>query len=259
MSVTTVSLSVSYDGVRPVVDRVDLEVATNEWLGLLGPNGAGKTSLLKAIAGLVPSQGTVSLDGSDPKELGRNGVARRVAYLPQEPVMPGGMTVSEYVLLGRTPHLPYLGSEGANDLSEAASALEMMELMEFADRPLEDLSGGERQRVVLARALAQQPSIMLLDEPTSALDIGHRQAALEQIGAIRNERAITIISAMHDLTLAGQFADRLVMLSAGKIVAEGSASTVLTVETIARYYHATVKVIALDGGEVAVVPARMSS
>ena len=259
MSVVTASLSVTYDSATWVVDTVDIDIATGEWVALLGPNGAGKSSLLKAVAGLITFEGTVRLDDKEPHELGRNGIAKTVAYVPQEPVMPSGMTVTEYVLLGRTPHLPYLGSESEADLAEAASALSMMELRPLSGRPLDDLSGGERQRVVIARALAQQPSIMLLDEPTSALDIGHRQQALERIGALRDERPLTILSAMHDLTLAGQFADRLIMLSQGVVVAEGSAREVLTVENIAAHYDATVEVIPVDAGGVAVVPVRATS
>lgn len=256
MSLSATDISVTYDGVTPAIDGVSIHVDTNEWLGLLGPNGAGKSSLLKAIAGLVRSTGRVRLDGDDPARLGRRAVAQRVAYIPQEPLMPAGMTVTEYVLLGRTPYLPYLGSESRKDLRASYRALELLDLVGLAARPLDDLSGGERQRVVLARALAQEASVLLLDEPTSALDVGHRQRALELIGAIRHDRPLTIITAMHDLTLAGQFADRLVLLCGGVVVAEGNARTVLTVANIERFYDATVDVIPIRGGGVAVVPLR---
>ena len=256
MSLSATMISVTYGGDTRVLDEVSVRVDTNEWLGLLGPNGAGKSSLLKAIAGLVPATGSVLLDGKDPAELGRKAVAQRVAYVPQEPLMPPGMTVTEYILLGRTPHLPYLGSEGREDLLAAYAALELLDLIGFAGRALDDLSGGERQRVVLARALAQEPSILLLDEPTSALDIGHRQQALELIGAIRHDRPMTIITAMHDLTLAGQFADRLVLLFEGRIVADGNARDVLTAENVRSFYGATVHIIPIAGGGVAVVPVR---
>ena len=255
MSIAATGVSVSY-GAATVLNDVSLQVATNEWVGLLGPNGAGKSTLLRVIAGLVGSSGEVTIDGEPQVGMGRRSVAQRLAYVPQEPVMPAGMTVTEYVLLGRTPHLPYLGSEGQDDLEATARALTVLALMEFADRSLDDLSGGERQRVVLARALAQEPSILLLDEPTSALDIGHRQHALELIGSIRSQRPMTIVTAMHDLTLAGQFADRLVLLFRGRLVAEGSASDVLTVDNVRSYYNAAVEVIGLTGGGVAVVPIR---
>ncbi len=255
MSISTRNLSVSY-GSNKVVDDISLSVATNEWLGLLGPNGAGKSTLLKAVAGLVDAKGEVMINGQDPTSLPRRTLAKHLAYVPQEPIMPVGMIVLDYILLGRTPHLPYLGSEGKQDLDAAREALELLDLLEFAQRPVDDLSGGERQRVVLARALAQEPTILLLDEPTSALDIGHRQNALELIGSIRAQRPMTIITAMHDLTLAGQFADRLLLLSEGRLVAEGSASDVLTVANIASYYDASVEIIGLASGGVAVVPVR---
>ncbi len=256
MSVDIVDLSVAYNGGPRVVDSVEMRVATGEWLAVIGPNGAGKSTLLKAIASLISHDGDVHLDGTSSRHLARRDIALLVAYVPQEPLLPAGMTVTEYVLLGRTPHLPYLGSEGHEDLAAAREALEAMDLDGFRDRPLDGLSGGERQRVVLARAIAQAPSILLLDEPTSALDIGHRQQALERIGAMRRHRPLTIVSAMHDLTLAGQFADRLVMLAEGRVVADGSAAEVLTVERIAEHYGASVHVVRLPDGQLAVVPVR---
>ncbi len=254
MSVTTHGLKVAY-GSNVVIDDLDLAVSTNEWLGVLGPNGSGKTTLLKAIAGLVGSNGSITVDGSTHRELGRKSLARRVAFVAQDPVIPTGISVVEYVLLGRTPHLSYLGSEGKDDIEVARSVMETLFLLPFANRYLDDLSGGERQRAVLARALAQAPSVLLLDEPTSALDIGHRQRALELIGSIREERPMTILAAMHDLTLAGQFTDRLVLLAEGAIAADGTAVEVLTAANIARFYDATVEVIRVDGG-IVVVPVR---
>ncbi len=253
MSVSAHQLSVEYVPGAPVVDRVNLEVATYEWLGLIGPNGAGKSSLLKALAGLVPSTGRVELDGAALDSLARRDLARCVSYVPQEPLMPEGMTVAEYVLLGRTPYIPYLGTERHRDLEAAKRAMALLDVRAFSERPLHDLSGGERQRVVLARAMAQEPSILLLDEPTSALDIGHRQTALDVIGAIRDQRPVTIISAMHDLTLAGQYADRLVMIAHGRIVAEGSPRRVLQAETIEEHYDAKVRVLEVEGA-VVVIP-----
>lgn len=254
MSVTLQQLSVSY-GSHLVVDDLKLSVGTNQWLGVLGPNGCGKTTLLKAIAGLIASSGSIKIDGLSKAELGRKSLAQRVAFVAQDPVIPTGMTITEYVLLGRTPHLPYLGSEGKEDIEAARATLEMLHLLPLANRYLDDVSGGERQRAVLARALAQAPSVLLLDEPTSALDIGHRQQALELIGSIRLERPMTIIAAMHDLTLAGQFTDRLVLLSDGRVQADGGAAEVLTAANIQQFYDATVEVIAVEGG-VVVVPVR---
>ena len=154
MSVTIDRLSVSYRPGTPVLRELSLTVAAGEWLGLLGPNGAGKSTLLKAIAGLVTHRGSIRLQGVDTASLRHRDRARCVAFVPQEPVIPPGMTVAEYVLLGRTPHLPYLGTEGRRDLSVASSALSLLDLEQFANRSMAALSGGERRRVVLARAIA---------------------------------------------------------------------------------------------------------
>ena len=255
MSVVIERLSASYRPDVPVLRELSVSVAAGEWLGLLGPNGAGKSTLLKAIAGLVAHTGSIRLGGVDAASLRHRDRARSVAFVPQEPVIPPGMTVTEYVLLGRTPHLPYLGTEGRHDLSVAGQALTLLDLERFADRSMATLSGGERRRVVLARAIAQQADILLLDEPTGALDIGQGQNALELIGYLRKERPMTIITAMHDLTLAGQFADRLLLLAGGRIVAEGPAAQVLTAESIREFYQANVEVVSVNSG-VAVLPIR---
>ena len=255
MSVVINRLSVAYQPTAPVLREVSLEVAADEWLGLLGPNGAGKSTLLKAIAGLVAHSGYIGLQGVDFASLHHRDRARIVAFVPQEPVMPPGMTVTEYVLLGRTPHLPYLGSEGPHDVAVVRSAVELLDLRLLAHRNVGTLSGGERRRVALARAIAQEADILLLDEPTGALDIGQGQNALELIGYLRKERPMTIITAMHDLTLAGQFADRLLLMAGGRIVADGPAVQVLTAEYIREFYQANVEVVSVNGG-VAVLPIR---
>ena len=258
MSIVIRSLSVSYQAGVPVLGDLNLEVATGEWLGLLGPNGAGKSTLLKAIAGLVRYSGTIELLGIDSTSIRRRDRARTVAFVPQEPMIPLAMTVTEYVLLGRTPHLPYLGTEGRCDLEAASSALDLLDLDPLAGRHMSELSGGERRRVVLARAIAQEADVLLLDEPTGALDIGQGQNALELIGHLRSERPMTIITAMHDLTLAGQFADRLLMMAGGRTVAAGPAVHVLTAEYIRDFYQAHVEVVRVDGG-LAIVPVRNGS
>ncbi len=255
MSITITDLTVAYRPGEPVLRGVSMGVGPGEWLGLLGPNGAGKSTLLKAIAGLVAHRGTVRLGGVDAASLRHRERARSVAFVPQEPTMPPGMSVTEYVLLGRTPHLPYLGSEGTRDLALARSALELLDLRLLAHRNLSDLSGGERRRVALARAITQEADILLLDEPTGALDIGQGQNALELIGYLRSERPMTIITAMHDLTLAGQFADRLLLMAGGRIVADGPAEQVLTAEYIGKFYQANVEVVSVTSG-VAVLPIR---
>jgi iron complex transport system ATP-binding protein len=245
-------------GGRPVVDVVDIAVADGEWLALIGPNGAGKTTLLRAVARLVPYVGAITLDGRPATELPRAELARLVAIVPQEPSTPPWMTVAEYVLLGRTPHLGPLAKEGARDRDAAARALGRLDLLPFAERRLGTLSGGEKQRVVVARALAQEAQIVLLDEPTAALDIGHQQQALELLDGLRAESGLTLVAAMHDLTLAAQYADRMVLLDAGRVVADGSPAEVLTEAAIARHYGAAIDVVPV-GDRLAVVPRRARS
>ncbi len=224
------------------------------WVALIGPNGAGKTSALRALAGLVPYDGAISLDGSDARTLGRRARARLVAFVPQKPETPPELTVAEYVLLGRTPHMSYLGGEGRRDRAAAARALQRLELDDFAGRSLGSLSGGELQRAVLARALAQEAPILLLDEPTTALDLGRQQLVLELVDALRRD-GLTVVTTMHDLTLAGQYAERLVLLNGGSVVAAGPAPDVLSASNVAAHYGASVRVVE-DGDGVFVLPVR---
>jgi iron complex transport system ATP-binding protein len=242
-------------GGRPVVDRVDVTVTTGEWVALIGPNGAGKTTLLRAIARLVPFTGSIALEGRPTAELQRAELARLVAVVPQEPFTPPWMTVGEYVLLGRTPYLGPLAREGRRDREAAGHALARLDLLDYRERSLGTLSGGEKQRVVVARALAQEARIVLLDEPTAALDIGHQQQALDLLDALRRESSLTLVAAMHDLTLAALYADRMVLLDRGEVAADGLPPDVLTEEAISRHYGASTDVVGVDG-RIAVVPRR---
>lgn len=245
-------------GGRRVLHSVGVSVARGEWLALVGTNGAGKTTLLRYVAGLVPGDGTLRIDGHPAAALPRRDRSRLVALVPQVPVVPEGMRVLDYVLLGRTPHIPPMGFEGPHDLAAAHEALARLELVDLADRVVATLSGGERQRVLVARALAQAAPIMLLDEPTTALDIGHQQQVLELVDTLRHERDLTIVMTMHDLTLAAQYADRLVLLHGGRVVIDGSAADVLTEANLARYFDARVRIVR-DGGGPAVLPLRRVS
>jgi iron complex transport system ATP-binding protein len=241
-----------------VVDAVDLTVASAEWTMLIGRNGAGKTTLMRAIAGLIGYGGSITVEGREVRAVGQRERARAVALVPQSPLLPADMTVREYVLLGRTPHLGFFGRPGHHDDLAAEEALEGLDLTPLAGRRLDALSGGERQRAVLARALAQEAPVLLLDEPTTALDIGRQQEVLELVSSLRAERNLTVLGAMHDLTLAGQYADRLVLLDAGRVVADGPPDAVLTEERISHHYAASVRIARLDGSPV-VLPARRAS
>jgi iron complex transport system ATP-binding protein len=242
-------------GAAQVVDAVSLDVAPGEWLNLVGPNGAGKTTLLRVIAGLTPSTGTITVDGRDSRTFRRRDWARRVALVPQIPLVPAGMSVAQYVLLGRTPHLPRFGGESAADLDAARAALHRLDLLPFADRLVSTLSGGERQRVLIARLLAQDAPIALLDEPTTALDVGHQQQVLDLVDELRADHDLTVIATMHDLTLAAQYGDRVALLDRGRIAATGTADAVLTEEGLAALYGARVRVLR-DGDDLVVVPVR---
>jgi iron complex transport system ATP-binding protein len=254
-AVSLEGVSVVLGGAR-VVDGVSLAVEDGEWLALIGPNGAGKSTLLRAIAGLVPFDGEIALEETPLRALRRREVAQRLAFVPQAPLLPPDLPVRDYVLLGRTPHIGAFAAEGARDHAAVARALERLELRAFAGRPLHALSGGEQQRVVLARALAQEAPLLLLDEPTTALDIGRQQQALELVAELRAQRPLTVVSAMHELTLALQYADRVVLLAEGRVVAAGPPAEIVTEDLIGEHYHADVRVIANGEGPVAVVPRR---
>ncbi len=245
----------SLDG-RVVLDEVSAVAPAGSWLTVVGPNGAGKSTLLRVIAGLVGvSHGTIRLGGTPLGSLPRRERARRVAMVAQEPTMPASMTVSAYVLLGRTAHLGLFHREGTADVAVVGSVLERLGLDAFAERLLGTLSGGERQRVAIARALAQEAPVLLLDEPTSALDLGHQLDVLELVDELRRERGLTVVATMHDLTLAGQYADRLVLLDGGRVAASGAAEDVLTEDRLSQYYRARVRVVH-DRGVLVVVPSR---
>lgn len=249
-------LSVELGGTT-ILSDVELSVEPGEWVGLIGPNGAGKTTLLRAILGSVePVSGSIEILDREAASLSRIERARLTAAVPQRPTAPPGMRVIDYVILGRTPHIPYFGGETLGDVNAARSALSSLELEAFADRQVTELSGGEFQRVVLARALAQGAPLLLLDEPTSALDVGHQQQVLSLVDGMRRNADLTVVSALHDLTLAGQFCDRLVMVSEGRVVNQGAAVSVLTESAIREYYGASVRVLDDGHGGVVVIPLR---
>ncbi|WP_067480759.1 ABC transporter ATP-binding protein [Actinomadura hibisca] len=241
MTVEVAGLSVELDG-RTVLRDVTMRAPAGSWTAVIGPNGAGKSTLLRAVLGLRPARGEISVAGADPRALKPRRRARLVAYAPQSPNLPSAMTVFDYTLLGRSPYIPHLGRESARDRAVADEVLERLDLTGLAARELGHLSGGERQRVVLARALAQQTSVLLLDEPTTALDIGHQQQVMELIDRLRLADGLTVVTTIHDLTLAGQYADGLVLLSGGRVAAAGPPAEVLTRRMIAEHFDARVHV-----------------
>ncbi len=235
-------------GSHPALVDVDVTVQPGEWVGLIGPNGAGKSTLLRAVAGLAEFDGEITFAQRTPKPTD-------VAFVAQAPLLPDGMTVAEYVLLGRTAHLGWLQRESASDRQVATSVMRRLDLGDFGDRLLTQLSGGEAQRVVLARVLAQQAPVLLLDEPTSALDIGHNTAVLELIDELRRTDGLAVVAAMHDLTAAARFADRLTLLRRGEVAAAGLPSDVLRSEVVSDVYETPLTVAKVDD-ELVVLPAR---
>ena len=262
MSNPATAIGVAWSGVsvdlggRTVVDCVDLEVAAGSWTTVVGPNGAGKTTLLRALAGTVAHSGTVRVGPArTPEPSGRNR-ARLLAVVPQHPVIPPGMQVFDYALLGRSPHQGLRFSASATDRRTTAAVLDRLDLTPFSDRAVDSLSGGERQRVVVARALVQETPVLVLDEPTSFLDLGHQLEVLELVAELRAERDLTVIGSLHDLSVVGQFADRIAVLDAGRLVADGRPAEILTPELIARHWGVDARTEVDDEGAVTVTVHR---
>lgn len=249
------SVSVELGG-APVLQHVSLDLEPGAWVNVIGPNGAGKTTLLRAILGAVDHSGEIDL-GAGTDRADAMSRARALAYLPQTPVIPAGVPVIDYVLLGRTPHRGIFAADSNRDLTLAADVLDRLDLAGFAEREVGSLSGGERQRVVLARALVQESAILLLDEPTTALDLGHQQEVLDLVDELRTERGLTVLATLHDLTLAARYGDRVAALSGGRMVAHGPPREVVTEELILTHFNASVRIIDdVDGPVIVPVAGR---
>ena len=229
-------VSLSIDG-ADILRGVSLAMRPGEILGLIGPNGAGKTTLLKVLGGLVrPSAGSVRLMGRPLAQIGPREVARAVASVPQVSASEFAFTASEIVLMGRSPHLGRFQIEGSHDREVALDAMRLMGIDDLADRFITTLSGGERQRVFIARALAQEPRALLLDEPTANLDVKHQLDVFGVVSRLAHQDGLAVAAAIHDLDLAAEFCDRLVLLSRGSILAEGAPEAALTAEHLAEAF-----------------------
>jgi iron complex transport system ATP-binding protein len=254
--------AIAWDGVtvalggEPVVRDVTFDVPAGAWLSLIGPNGAGKTTLVRTLGGALRHDGNVRLLGRDVARLGARERARDLAVVPQHPVIPPGMRAFDYVLLGRAPHQGLRCSSSVQDRRRALAVLQRLGLEGFADRRVDTLSGGERQRVVLARALVQDTPVLVLDEPTAALDVGHQLEVLELIADLRTERELTIVTTVHDLTVAGQFADVVAAMADGRLVAHGTPSDVLTPDVIGAHWGVDATCDVDDDGAVTVTVRR---
>jgi iron complex transport system ATP-binding protein len=242
-------VSVVYDAGRRglvALREVSLRLVAGEIVGLVGPNGCGKTTLIRAVTKVVaPESGKIRICGEELASLSQIEIARRVAVVPQEPVLPEAFTALECVLMGRTPHLRLLENEGARDFEAARVAMERTDTWELWERRMGEISGGERQRVVVARALAQETPVLLLDEPTAHLDIGHQASVLRLMRSLCRKEGKAVLAVVHDLTLAAAFCDRLVLLRAGgSVVAEGTPGEIVRAEVLSEVYGVEVEVFA---------------
>lgn len=235
------ALAVSLDA-RPILRDLRFTVETETWTALVGPNGSGKTTLLRTLGGLLPYAGTLTLDGQPVAAWKPRDLARRIAFVRQSPSLAFEFTVEEFVLLGRAPHHGWLEGFTSEDRQRTREALAELDLLDFADRALGTLSGGEQQRVQLAQAIAQEAGVLLLDEPTAHLDVHHQFGGMDRVAALTPRR--TVIAAFHDLAFAARYADRLLVLDGGRIVADGAPSHVLTPDLIRSVFRMEADVVA---------------
>lgn len=230
------AVSFRYGG-RAVLSDVSFAMTAGEVVILLGPNGAGKSTLLRLLSGtLSPASGEIALFGRAPADYSRREMARRLSVVGQDPPVDFPMSVAEYVALGRYPHLGLFGGEGVGDREKVSQALLASGLSDLAGRPLSALSAGERQRAAVARAIAQDARVMLFDEPTAFLDIRHRVLFHEIVERLAGEGGIGALVASHDLSLSAEYGDRIVLLAAGAVMADGKPEDVLTPENVYAAY-----------------------
>ncbi|MEU0096483.1 ABC transporter ATP-binding protein [Kribbella sp. NPDC006257] len=250
------NLTLAYDPDKPVVTDLSLTLPTGRLTAIVGPNGSGKSTLLRGMSRLLkPSNGRVLLDGKDIHQLPARELARKLGLLPQGPITPEGITVTELVSRGRHPHRGLFARLTAEDDAAIDEALEAVELTRLKDRPADQLSGGQRQRVWIAMVLAQGTQYLLLDEPTTYLDLAHAVDVMNVVHAAAHGAGKTVVTVLHDLTLAAQYADHLVVMGDGKIAAQGRPADVLTVELLDDVFGLQATVVEVGGAPV-VVPDR---
>ena len=237
------NLSVDYGG-RTILHDISLSIAPGQILAVIGPNGAGKSTLVRAVSGVVPAQrGKITIGGRPLHALSPHERARRLAVVPQARQLPGMFTVYDTILLGRTPYLGWLGQSGAQDHEQVRWALERADLVHLAGRKVGELSGGEQQRILLARALAQAAPVLLLDEPTTHLDLQHQASLLNLLRELATEKNLAVLIVLHDLNLAGLYADRVALLVDGRIRASGAPAEVLTSGILTSVFQMPIEVM----------------
>ncbi len=232
------NLGLAY-GRNLVVRDMTFQVMPGEMVGLIGPNGSGKSTIIKALSRVIsPSSGQIFLDGRDISQISRGDLARLLGVVPQMPLLPSTFTAFEIVLMGRNPHLGLLQYEGVRDMAITWQAMERTATQSLAERRVGELSGGEIQRIVIARVLAQEPKSILLDEPTANLDISYQVETLDMIRGLCLENSLTVLTALHDLNLASQYCDRLILINNGQIHAQGTPREVINSQNIKEVYGA---------------------
>ena len=226
-----------------VLRDISLKAIPGEMLGIVGPNGCGKSTLIKGVTRVLALRsGHIFIDGRNIASLSTRELAQFIAVVPQSPVLPEVFTAFEVVLMGRTPHLGFLRYEGHRDISIAMHAMELTQTSHLAQRRVNELSGGERQRLTIARALTQEPKLILLDEPTAHLDINYQIETLDLVADLCADQGLTALAALHDLNLAAQYCDRMIMLNNGRIHAEGPPWEVITTQNVRQVYGAEVSI-----------------
>ncbi|GAA4164661.1 ABC transporter ATP-binding protein [Gryllotalpicola daejeonensis] len=249
-------LELGYDG-RTIVPELELELSPGRITAIIGANGSGKSTVLRGLARLLaPRAGTVTLDGADVRGIPGRRLARMLGILPQEPIAPEGVTVAELVMRGRHPHQGVFGGRSPQDEAVVAEALRLTDTLELASSRVGELSGGQRQRVWIALALAQNPDVLLLDEPTTFLDVAHQLEVLDLLADLNERLGTTVVMVLHDLNLAARYADELVVVADGRVLATGSPQSVITEPLLLQAFGLSARVIDdPETGSPLVVPA----
>jgi len=230
-------------GASDVIHDVSFDVEKKDFLGIIGPNGSGKSTLLRLISRILsPAQGSIALQEKDIHRIRLKDLFKEIAFVPQNTIIHFPYTVWEIVLMGRIPHLNRFRSETRKDFEIAERSLALTDSLVLKDKRIDELSAGERQRVLISKALAQEPQVILLDEPTSHLDIGHQIEILSLLRKLNRESGLTVLAVLHDLNLAGEYCNRLILIDKGKIIRQGLPAEVLTYQTIEEVYKTVVVV-----------------
>ena len=253
------SLVCGYDNL-PVLKSICLKLSPGDFVGAIGPNGCGKSTLIRALSGVLPAQsGQVTLGERPVSQMSRREIARQIAVIPQDTTTTFSFSVLEMVLMGRTPHIGRFKAAGPRDLKVCQWAMDRTHSLNLQDRPITALSGGERQRVFVARALAQEPKILLLDEPTTHLDLNHEVEILDLLNELNREYKMTLFCASHDLNITAEYCSQLLLMQEGRVVAAGSPDEIITPENISNVYGVEVIVEgspATGSPQVTVVPRK---